>query len=122
MSLIDSFDEPTDTPLTDKRQVRERAKKAGSTENRRRATLLGLMNIREGRELVHWLLEKCHTDKTSTCLGPAGFDAYGTFFNEGARSVGILLQAELIAAAPAQMALMLQEEQERRELERTGNA
>lgn len=124
MSLTeyDPLNENTDTPLTDKRQVRERAKKSGGIERRRRATLLGLMNVREGRELMYWLLEKCHTDKTSTCVNPNGFDPYGTFFNEGARSVGIMLQNELIAAAPAQMALMLQEEQERKELERNGNA
>ncbi len=122
MSLTESFDENTDTPLTDKKQVRERAKKAGSELSRRRATLVGLMNVREGRELVYWLLEKCHVNKTSTCLGPSGFDAHGTFFNEGARSVGIALQDELIAVASAQMALMLAEEQERQELRKQGNA
>lgn len=122
MSLTDDFTDNIDTPLTDKRQVKERAKKAGNTESRRRATLSALMNVREGRELVYWLLEKCHIDKTSTCVSPSGFDAYGTFFNEGARSVGIMLQAELIAVAPAQMALMLQEEQERQELRKQGNA
>lgn len=122
MSLTDDFTDNTDTPLTDKRQVKERAKKAGNTESRRRATLSALMNVREGRELIYWLLEKCHIDKTSTCVSPNGFDVYGTFFNEGARSVGIMLQAELIAVAPAQMALMLQEEQERQELRKQGNA
>ncbi len=122
MSLTDAFDENIDTPLTDRKAVKERKQKAGDTERRRRATLVGLMNVREGRELVYWLLDKCHVNKTSTCLSPAGFDAYGTFFNEGARSVGIALQDELIAVASAQMALMLQEEHERQELARTGNA
>lgn len=116
MSLDQSFDENVDTPLTDKKQVRERTKKSEGVERRRRTTLAEMMKPPACREFFYWLLDKCHVDKTSTCVNPSGFDAYGTFFNEGARSVGIALQAELLVAAPELYALMLTEEQERKEM------
>lgn len=116
MSLTESFDENTDTPLTDRKQVKERAKKSQSVELRRRLTLAEMLKPPACREFFYWLLEKCHVDKTSTCVNATGFDAYGTFFNEGARSVGIALQSEMLIAAPTLYALMLSEEQERQEL------
>ena len=108
--------EDVDTPLTSRAQVKARAKDAGSAEKRRRSALYGLLTLKEGRELMHWLLEKCHIDKSSTCLNASGFDAYGTFFNEGARSVGLALYGEIVAAHPEGYALMEQEARERAEI------
>lgn len=120
MSLTDDFTEQTDTPLTDRRQVRARKDTAATAEKRRRATLAGVLNVLEGRELFWWMLEQFGPTRSPLQGNPVDIPA--TFKNIGMANAGNILLAEITAAAPDKYLLMLQEEQERQELRKQGNA
>lgn len=122
MSLTDDFTEQTDTPLTDRKLVRARKDTAATAEKRRRATLAGVLNVKEGRELFWYLLEQFGPTQSPMAFAPAGTDIHLTMFKAGKADAGRLLLAEITAAAPDKYLLMLQEEQERQELRKQGNA
>jgi hypothetical protein len=63
-----------------------------------------LMSSQQGRRIVWRLLERAGIYRTSF-----SGDANRTFFNEGARNVGLSLVADIHANAPEMYALMTQE-------------
>lgn len=64
-----------------------------------------LMSSPRGRRLVWWLLAKCGVNRTS-------FNNSGSVmaFNEGQRNIGLVLQAEVLDAAPEAYVTMLNEQ------------
>lgn len=114
---IDTQIEETETPLTDRRQVKARAKKSDIALERRRATMRGVLNVLEGRELFWWLLEQLGPTRSPVAGRPVDINA--TMFNVGMANAGNILLAEITAAAPDKYLLMLAEEQERQELRMT---
>lgn len=121
MTLTD-FTEETDTPLTDRRQVKQRTKRADLELARRRATLAGVLNVKEGREFFWWLLEQFGPTRLPVAFAGAAVDVPHTMVNIGMANAGNLLLAEITAAAPDKYLLMLSEEQERQELRKNPNA
>lgn len=109
-------DPMADTPLTDKKKVRARAKKSDIKQVQRTDVLKGLLSLREGRAWLYWLLnETCHVWNPSTCVNSrtGAFDPLGTMFNEGARSVGIVLDTQMKFASPSDYESMIRESQEK---------
>lgn len=121
MSLTESFDSETETPLTDRKQIKARTKGVTIERDRRRATLLGILNVREGRDLFWWLLEQFGPTRSPLAFAGPSVDIHHTMTNIGMANAGNILLGEITAAAPDQYMVMLAEEQERKEM-RNSNA
>jgi hypothetical protein len=122
VSLTDFTDETEAEPeLTDRPKVRARARKADIERDRRRATLQGILAIKEGRELFWWLLEQFGPTRSPLSFARGAVDVPHTMVGVGMANAGNILLAEITAAAPNQYIAMLAEEQERQELRKNGN-
>jgi len=83
--------------------VDKKTRKADRVENRRLAAFKTVMASREGRRYVWWLLEQTGVFRSSFTGNST------TFFNEGQRNVGLMLVADINAAAPELYIVMLDE-------------
>lgn len=89
----------------DETQVVARKRAAGRRDQRLRNTLVGILSVRDGREWVWDLLERCNVYSQSFVQG----EPDATAFNEGRRSVGNRLLAEIVRADPQAMITMMKE-------------
>lgn len=79
----------------DERQVREKRKKAATKDEQRRADLLTLLAMPEGRRTFVWLLELTGPYRTSFAT-----NALQMAYSEGLRKLGLQLTDELASADP----------------------
>ena len=87
----------------DEGQVGERAIKAKNTARERMAGLVAMMQSRNGRAYIWWLLGECKVFSTSFTGNST------TFFNEGMRQVGLLLLADINRECEDQYLVMCKE-------------
>ena len=120
MSLTEPFDE-AEPPLTDRKTVKARARRADIERERRHATLQGILAVKEGRELFWWLLEQFGPTRSPLSFAGQAVDVHHTMTNIGMANAGNILLAEITAAAPERYMDMLAEERERQELRKNGN-
>lgn len=100
--------EPRAIDLSDPKQVKEREAKAKLREDNRRRVLASLLSTPEGRDWMWAKLSDCNIFATTFIAG----DAYASAFNEGRRSVGLALLADLMRAAPETYVAMQREANE----------
>lgn len=120
MSLTEDFSE--NEGLSDRATVKARNRPLDSALKRRRATLAGVLAVKEGRELFWWLLEQFGPTRSPLSFARGAVDPYHTMTNVGMANAGNILLAEITAAAPEQYMAMLEEERERQELRKQPNA
>lgn len=90
---------------SDPKQVNEARKKSGRKKRKRLDMIAGLMDIPEGREWVYEKLAECHVYATTFVPG----DTYMSAYQEGRRSVGLELLADVMSAAEDQFIIMCKE-------------
>ena len=90
----------------DPEAVGQKKRKADRSENARLNAFKAVMNTRDGRRTIWWLLEQCGVFRSSF----TGTES--TFFNEGQRNVGLILIADINAICPEQYLVMLTEAKE----------
>jgi len=90
------------TDSSDPEQVRL-AKQQQEDEDK---DLMWVMSQPRGRRFIYQMIhETCHVDAISHVPG----DTHGTAFNEGARAVGLALEAHIRNISPKQYVLMQEE-------------
>ena len=92
----------------DRKDVRRAEKAARLSAVQRQSAVEGIMSVVGGRHWMHDILVSCHCFAT-TFTG----DPYTTAYNEGQRSVGLLLLADIMQACPDNYVLMMREANER---------
>ena len=98
---------PEDLPdnAADKKSVARKKAESGRRDKRLQATLVGILSIKDGREWIWALLESCNVFSQSFVQG----EPESTAFNEGKRSVGNRLLAEITSGAPEAFVQMMKE-------------
>ena len=98
---------PVDVPFdaSDPEQVNTARKSAGRRKKSSLEAVKAIMSLPQCREWMYRLLEDCHIYHPSFTQG----DPYSTAFREGERNVGLRVTAEIMAAAPKEYLVMLQE-------------
>jgi hypothetical protein len=115
MSLQEELHDPmADSPLDDRKQVKRRRTQLDKSLDERRATMKGILDVKEGRRLIWWILEQCGPMRLPLNMPAQGLpvDVSATMFNIGKVSIGNLLIEEILAAAPDRYAQMLTESKE----------
>lgn len=102
--LQQSFD------ASDPKQVNERRKKEGRKRKKRLDLIAGLMAIAEGREWIYEKLVECKVYAPTFVPN----DPQATAFQEGRRSVGLELLADVMDAAEDSFILMCKEAKTRK--------
>lgn len=98
---------PLDLPdnAADPESVARRKTEAGRRDKRLDATLQGIMSVQHGREWIWDLLGFCRVYHQSFVQG----EPDSTAFNEGRRSVGNKLLADIVRIAPETYIAMMKE-------------
>lgn len=100
--MADAFD------ASDPKQVKERETKAKLRDANRKRVLASLLSTPEGRDWVWGKLSDCSIFASTFVTG----DPYASAFNEGRRSAGLSLLADLMRAAPETYVAMQREANE----------
>lgn len=89
------------------KDVRNKERRIQLSEANRISAIRGIMGEPEGRAFFWWLLGLCHVHHSS-------FNTNGLTmaFNEGARNVGLQLEAEIVRASEENFVLMMKEAKE----------
>ncbi len=90
---------------SDRKQVRAREKELKIAEGNRLAYTRRLMSDAPGRKWMHDLLVRCHIWQTPFAAGQPDTTA----FRLGEQNLGLQTFADVIAAAPSEYVLMMQE-------------
>lgn len=92
----------------DEKSVRKKTRKVQLTEKQILSALDGIMGVPEGRAFFWWFLGLCRVHNTS-------FNQNGLTmaFNEGARNVGLQVEAMLVRASMEKFVMMQKEAIER---------
>ena len=93
---------------SDTRHLRRAAKAAKQAEAERGAVVFRIMSDPAGRSFMHSLFLECSIFSTTFTL-----NALGSAFNEGKRSVGLQLLADVVRWAPDQYLQMMREANDR---------
>lgn len=103
-------EEEAQTPYdaSDPQQVNTARKKASRKNAKRLEVVAALMQHKDGRRWIHEQLDWCHIYGNPVIPG----DTHATYFNLGQENIGKRLLADVVAAAPEQYILMLQEAKE----------
>ena len=101
----------TDEPYNagDRADVREADKLSRIAQRQDLDVTRDIMRTTAGRAWMHRKLTACHIYQTTATPG----DAFATYFNEGQRNIGLMLNAEILTACPDEFILMLKEANER---------
>lgn len=86
--------------------VKARKKEIVAAETRRIDALKAIMSAENGRQYMWWLLGQCGVHRTSFSVDPNR-----TFFNEGARNIGLIVFTELHQHCLGDYQKMVQEAQ-----------
>ena len=101
--ILHTDDDPTDVAaLDDRRIAREKQARIDSIEER--GEFVWLMSSRRGRRIVWRLLDKAGVYRSSFSAEP-GVMA----FQEGMRNIGLMIVAQIHAAAPGSYVRMIEE-------------
>ena len=87
----------------DEGQVGERQIKSKNMARERMAGLVGMMQSKNGRAYIWWLLGECKVFSTSFTGNST------TFFNEGMRQIGLMLLADINRECEDQYLVMCKE-------------
>jgi len=90
----------------DEREVEERRQKEKLESDQAQADLEEIMSTTAGRRFMRRLIGQCGLYRSSFTGNST------TFFNEGARNVGLWVHAEMMSACPQRYLEMLQEGQQ----------
>ena len=93
---------------SDPAHIRKAAKAAKADAAQRLEIVRGIMSLPSGRAWMHDWLQSCNIFAT-TFTG----NALQSAFNEGRRSIGLRMLAEIMQACPDQYVQMMREENER---------
>ncbi len=99
----------TDYDASDRADVKEADKASRVLERQNLDVTRDIMRTAAGRAWMYRKLEACHIYQTTATPG----DAFATYFNEGQRNIGLMLNAEILTACPDEFILMLKEANER---------
>lgn len=112
-SYIDQAE--ADPPLSSKRGVKKRKQDLKQSTNDRHAIMLAIMEQPLGRAFFRWLLDQCGSFNLplNYPIPGAPVDVNATMVNIGKASIGNLLIAELLLAAPTKFTEMNNEARER---------
>ena len=91
----------------DRRQVKDKAKSKKLKERERDDVMDALLQMANGRAWLAWLLHSVCGMHNPTENG--AYDSNALHYREGARAVGLALQAEALRVARANYLLLLQE-------------
>ncbi len=94
-------DEPVSS--SNPRQIKERGARAKDREKQEAADLKAVLATPEGRRFVHGLLAFCGEHRTVFHT-----NAIQMSFNEGARTVGLMLKKRIVRASPEWLVELLQ--------------
>lgn len=100
-------DEPYNA--AERTDVREADKASRLSDRQDLDVTRDIMRTTFGRAWMYRKLTACHIYQTTATPG----DAFATYFNEGQRNIGLMLNAEILAACPDEFILMLKEANER---------
>lgn len=103
-----------DTPLNDRKKVKAKKVQGNKAEEDRRATLKRLLDVKDGRHLVWWILQQAYHGKMTLERPIQGrpVDPLATMFNEGMRYVADSLFREILKVSPERYAQMETESKE----------
>ena len=90
---------------SDRKQVRAKEKEAKLDESNRLAYTRRIMSDQPGRKWMHDLLVRCHIFQTAFAAGQPDTTA----FRLGEQNTGLQIFADVIAAAPSDYVLMMNE-------------
>lgn len=91
----------------DPEQVNTARKKAGRKKAERLRVVEALMQHEQGRRWVYEWMQACHIYGNPVVMG----DPHATYFNLGQENIGKWLLSDVVAAAPDNYLLMLEENQ-----------
>lgn len=102
----------------DRKDVRKAEKAARLSAVQRQSAVSGIMSVTGGRHWMHDVLVSCHCFATTFAIDP-----HASAFNEGQRSIGLLLLADIMSASADNYVLMMREANEREKTQeaREGN-
>lgn len=93
---------------TNRKEIRRLEKLNAIAESNRVNFLCAAMSQPQGREWMHYLLEKCHLTR-----GERTFEPFKDYFMDGERNVGLQLFADIQTHCPDAYIKMMQEAHDR---------
>jgi hypothetical protein len=102
-------DAPTDA--SERASIKDAAKKAERAERARLDTLRGMMDVKEARGWIYWLMSMTRTFEPHDFSAAAQIDPLALARNAGLRELSQTLLRDMHRACPDQYLLMLRENQ-----------